>query len=96
MGAFGSLVPTCILCITFQYLIYVTVFPSPHDWQCHLLLLLCLFPADLICCQIKISAQLSFIFLEAKSGAPTRISEAKFHAKPPDLLIWKYPLGVAH
>ena len=36
---------------------------------------------------------LSFIFLEAKFGAPTRISEAKFGAKPPDLLIWKYPLG---
>ena len=34
---------------------------------------------------------LSFIFLEAKFGAPTRISEAKFGAKPPDLLIWKYP-----
>ena len=26
---------------------------------------------------------LSFIFLEAKFGAPTRISEAKFGAKPP-------------
>ena len=36
---------------------------------------------------------LSFIFLEAKSGAPTRISEAKLRAKPPDLLIWKYPPG---
>ena len=38
---------------------------------------------------------LSFIFLEAKFGAPTRISEAKFWAKPPppDLLIWKYPLS---
>ena len=36
---------------------------------------------------------LSFIFLEAKFGAPTRISEAKFGAKPPDLLIWKYPPG---
>ena len=71
----------------------VTVFPSPHNWQCYLLLLLCLLPADLICCQIKISAQLSFIFLEAKSGAPTRISEAKFRAKPPDLLIWEYPSG---
>ena len=34
---------------------------------------------------------LSSIFLEAKSGAPTRISEAKFRAKPPDLLIWKSP-----
>ena len=34
---------------------------------------------------------LSFIFLEAKFGAPTIISEAKFGAKPPDLLIWKYP-----
>ena len=31
--------------------------------------------------------------LEAKFGAPTRISEANFGAKPPDLLIWKYPLG---
>ena len=37
---------------------------------------------------------LSFIFLDAKFGAPTRISEAKFGAKPPDLLIWKYPPGV--
>ena len=37
---------------------------------------------------------LSFMFLESKFGAPTRISEAKFGAKPPDLLIWKYPLGV--
>ena len=37
---------------------------------------------------------LSFIFLEAKFGAPTRISEAKFGAKPPDLLIWEYPLGI--
>ena len=37
---------------------------------------------------------LSFIFLEAKFGAPTRISEAKFGAKPPDLLIWKYPPGI--
>ena len=36
---------------------------------------------------------LSFIFLEAKFGAPTRISEAKFGAKPPDFLIWKYPPG---
>ena len=36
---------------------------------------------------------LSFIFLETKFGAPTRISEANFGAKPPDLLIWKYPLG---
>ena len=36
---------------------------------------------------------LSFIFLEAKFGAPTRISEAKFGAKPPDLLVWKYPPG---
>ena len=36
---------------------------------------------------------LSFIFLEAKFGAPTRISEAKFGAKPPDLLIWKYLPG---
>ena len=34
---------------------------------------------------------LSLIFLEAKFGAPTRISEANFGAKPPspDLLIWK-------
>ena len=30
---------------------------------------------------------LSFIFLEVKF-------EVKFGAKPPDLLIWKYPLGV--
>ena len=30
---------------------------------------------------------LSLIFLEAKFGAPTRISEADFGAKPPDLLI---------
>ena len=37
---------------------------------------------------------LSFIFLEAKFGAPTRISEAKFGAKPPSLLIWKYPPGI--
>ena len=36
---------------------------------------------------------LSLIFLEAKFRAPTRISEANFGAKPPDLLIWKYPLG---
>ena len=34
---------------------------------------------------------LSLIFLEAKFGAPTRISEANFGAKVPDLLIWKYP-----
>ena len=34
---------------------------------------------------------LSFIFLGAKFEAPTRISEAKFGAKLPDLLIWKYP-----
>ena len=33
------------------------------------------------------------IFLEAKYGAPTRISEANFGAKPPNILIWKYPLG---
>ena len=32
---------------------------------------------------------LSLIFLEAKFGAPTRISEANFGA---NLLIWKYPL----
>ena len=37
---------------------------------------------------------LSFIFLDAIFGAPTRISKAKFGAKPPDLLIWKYPLGM--
>ena len=38
---------------------------------------------------------LSFILLEAKFGAPTRISEAKFRAKPPNfLIIWKYPPGV--
>ena len=36
---------------------------------------------------------LSLIFLDAKFGAPTRISEANFGAKPPDLLIWKYPTG---
>ena len=36
---------------------------------------------------------LSFIFLEAKFGARTRISEAKFGTKPPDLLIWKYLPG---
>ena len=36
---------------------------------------------------------MSFIFLEEKFGAPTRISEAKFGAKPPDLLTWKYPPG---
>ena len=37
---------------------------------------------------------LSLIFLEAKFGAPTRISEANFGAKPPaDFLIWKYPLA---
>ena len=34
---------------------------------------------------------LSFIFLEVKFGAPTRISEAKFGAKPPNLLIWNPP-----
>ena len=33
---------------------------------------------------------LSPIFLEAKFGASTRISEAHFGAKPSDLLIWKY------
>ena len=33
---------------------------------------------------------LSLIFLEAKFGAPTRISEANFGAKPPDLLISIY------
>ena len=38
---------------------------------------------------------LSPILLEAKFGAPTRISEANFGAKPPDLLIWKYSLGLA-
>ena len=37
---------------------------------------------------------LSFnIFLETKFGAPTRIAKAKFGAKPPNLLIWKYPPG---
>ena len=36
---------------------------------------------------------LSLIFLEAKFGAPTRISEANFGAKLPVLLIWKHPLG---
>ena len=36
---------------------------------------------------------LSPLFLEAKFGAPTRISGANFGAKPPDLLIWKYPPG---
>ena len=41
---------------------------------------------------------LSLIFLEAKFWAPTIISEANFGAKPqpPDLLIWKYPLGFAY
>ena len=34
---------------------------------------------------------LSSIFLEAKFGALTIISEANFGAKPPDLLIWKTP-----
>ena len=34
---------------------------------------------------------LSLIIFEAKFGAPTRISEANFVAKPPDCLIWKYP-----
>ena len=34
---------------------------------------------------------LSLIFLEAKFGAPARISEANFGVKSPDLLIWKYP-----
>ena len=33
---------------------------------------------------------LLFIFLEAKFGTPTRISEAKFWAKPSDLLTCKY------
>ena len=37
---------------------------------------------------------LSFMFLEAKFGVPTRISEAKFGAWPPDLLIWKYLPGI--
>ena len=36
---------------------------------------------------------MSLIFLEAKFGVPTRISEANFGAKAPDLLIWKYPPG---
>ena len=36
----------------------------------------------------------SLSLLEAKFGAPTRISEANFEAKPPDLLIWRYPTGV--
>ena len=38
---------------------------------------------------------LSPIFLESKFGAPTRISEVNFGAKPPppDLLIWKTLLG---
>ena len=36
---------------------------------------------------------LSPIFLEAKFEAPTRISEANFGAKLPDLLIRKYPTG---
>ena len=34
---------------------------------------------------------LSFILLEAKSGAPTRISGAKYGAKPPNLLIMEVP-----
>ena len=33
-------------------------------------------------------------FWRQNSGAPTRISEVNFGAKPPDLLIWKYPRGV--
>ena len=37
---------------------------------------------------------LSPIFLEAKFGAPAGISEPKFGAKLPDLLIRKYPLGM--
>ena len=32
--------------------------------------------------------------MEAKFGTPTRISEGNFGAKPPDLLIWKYPLEI--
>ena len=36
---------------------------------------------------------LSTIFLEAKFGAPTRISEANLEALAPDLLIWKYAGG---
>ena len=38
---------------------------------------------------------LSFLFLEAKFGAPTRTSEQNLRPSPPDLLIWKYPLGCA-
>ena len=38
---------------------------------------------------------LSLIFLVAKFGAPLRISEANFGAKPPYLLIWKHPPGKA-
>ena len=37
---------------------------------------------------------LSFMFLGANFGAPTRISKAKFGAKPSDLLIWKFPPGL--
>ena len=41
----------------------------------------------------QILGYLSPIFMEAKFGAPTRISEANFRAKPADLQIWKYPLA---
>ena len=37
---------------------------------------------------------LSFIFLEAKFGAPTRISEAKFGAKPPQPPNMEVPPGI--
>ena len=37
---------------------------------------------------------LSFIFLEAKFGAPTRISEAKFGAKPPRPPNMEVPPGL--
>ena len=39
----------------------------------------------------NLGGYLSPIFLEAKFGALTEISEANFGAKPPNLLIWKYP-----
>ena len=46
-------------------------------------------------------AYLSFIFLEAKFGAPTRISEAKFGAMPPpprppnmEVPSWDFTSGV--
>ena len=40
----------------------------------------------------KFGVFVTYIF-GGKIWAPTRISEANFGAKPPDLLIWKYPPG---